>query len=446
MTNEKEIYDIVVLGSGAGGIFSAARLAHAGYRTLVLEKSDRLGGRFSSIDVEGYRISTGAIAIECGGSAVEDTFNEVNAAFHLKQPTPGIVFKIGAFDIPSGNRFMGQILRKVSKNTDKLIRNFYNAKGGDLNGNSGMSVKEWVNRQTKNKTIHGVFQGLSASIFCANADEIPVNVFFQFFRETGGYKKFGFAPNGNIKLVEALAEVVEQRGGRVLKGAEATRISVENGKAKAVEVKQRRDNKSEKKRFSAKIVVSDVGPLKTAELIGSHILGEDYTASVRKALRPTSMFSIAVTAEKALSSYPGFYTFSDGGRICTVANMTAKCPELAPEGRNLYEVYAVPRPSIGVFDREKEESLIMQEFYKKLRCKNDEVTIINTCWHAGEDSPAMRSLPGFDLPPDTPVKNVFNVGDAIKPAGWGGTTACAVMAKLLTQRIIDEFSLASITF
>ncbi|MBI1959641.1 MAG: NAD(P)-binding protein, partial [Candidatus Rokubacteria bacterium] len=53
-----ERFDCVVIGAGIGGLAAAARLAAAGLRPLVVEERDRVGGRFSSVDVEGFRVST----------------------------------------------------------------------------------------------------------------------------------------------------------------------------------------------------------------------------------------------------------------------------------------------------------------------------------------------------------------------------------------------------
>lgn len=42
---------VVVIGAGLGGLATAARLAHRGYRVLVLEKTDQIGGRNRSLSV-----------------------------------------------------------------------------------------------------------------------------------------------------------------------------------------------------------------------------------------------------------------------------------------------------------------------------------------------------------------------------------------------------------
>ncbi len=42
-------FDVIVIGAGAGGLLTAARLAHLGYRTLVAERLGYVGGRASTV-------------------------------------------------------------------------------------------------------------------------------------------------------------------------------------------------------------------------------------------------------------------------------------------------------------------------------------------------------------------------------------------------------------
>ncbi len=37
-------YDVIVIGAGMGGLTAATLLAKAGYKTLLLEKVDQVGG------------------------------------------------------------------------------------------------------------------------------------------------------------------------------------------------------------------------------------------------------------------------------------------------------------------------------------------------------------------------------------------------------------------
>ncbi len=56
-------YDALVIGSGLGGVSSAALLARNGFKTLILEQSDAVGGCCSSFQLQGRRFDTGATMV-----------------------------------------------------------------------------------------------------------------------------------------------------------------------------------------------------------------------------------------------------------------------------------------------------------------------------------------------------------------------------------------------
>ena len=85
--------DAVVIGAGAGGLCAAARLAHAGLHTLVVDDKDRIGGRASTEEIDGFKVNIGAIAIEFGG-VFEETFHTVGAPLNIRAPEPASSFFI----------------------------------------------------------------------------------------------------------------------------------------------------------------------------------------------------------------------------------------------------------------------------------------------------------------------------------------------------------------
>jgi phytoene desaturase len=56
--------------------------------------------------------------------------------------------------------------------------------------------------------------------------------------------------------------------------------------------------------------------------------------------------------------------------------------------------------------------------------------------------PPQRAVAGFDLPHDTPITGLWNVGDAVKEYANGGTTACAETAQIVVEKIRSEFPMA----
>ncbi|HLC30334.1 MAG TPA: FAD-dependent oxidoreductase [Dehalococcoidia bacterium] len=89
----REVYDVAIIGSGIGGLSAAARLAHSGYKVLLTERFRLLGGRCSTINLNGYLISTGAIGIEKNGP-LEQTFIDVGAPFPVKRPEPQLAYHV----------------------------------------------------------------------------------------------------------------------------------------------------------------------------------------------------------------------------------------------------------------------------------------------------------------------------------------------------------------
>jgi len=60
-------YDVIVVGGGMAGLTSAAFLSKAGYKVLVCEKENKVGGLVNSFDYKGFTFDGGIRAIENSG-------------------------------------------------------------------------------------------------------------------------------------------------------------------------------------------------------------------------------------------------------------------------------------------------------------------------------------------------------------------------------------------
>jgi phytoene desaturase len=329
-------HDAVVLGAGVGGLVAAARLALAGRRPLVIESADRLGGRFSTIEVDGYRIPTGAVAIETAGPFWE-IFGELGIDPGLRVPDPPVLIHVRGHDLKPGAAVWQHMIKRVTKTAGKVAENIAKARTEDEPGDD-ITLEQWAKKYTHSKTLLSLFQSLSAAIFTVNADELAAGVFFRLLRETGGYKSYGFAPEGNVAVADAIAAAVEERGGRVLTGWTATGIEIEDGRAVAVSAT---DPDGAEQRLAAEAVISNIGPRQTAGLLAGTELEAEFAERVRD-VRTTSLLALAFSSAEEIVPHPGIWAFTDTERLCNLANLTATCPELAPPGRKLYEAYSAP--------------------------------------------------------------------------------------------------------
>lgn len=55
------------------------------------------------------------------------------------------------------------------------------------------------------------------------------------------------------------------------------------------------------------------------------------------------------------------------------------------------------------------------------------------------ECPAQRAITGYDLPIETPVANLWSVGDGVKEFGDAGTAACTRTANRAVEQVSENF-------
>jgi phytoene desaturase len=291
-----------------------------------------------------------------------------------------------------------------------------------------------VRKYTKNEGVHGIFRNMCASVFAVSSEDLPARVFLTYFTRKSAFKRFGFHPQGTIGLWLALAEAIEAGGGTIWLSSEVQAIRVEDGAVVGVDVMHDGSVVS----IDAPVVVSDVGPVATLQLAGPEHFPASYVELVQRRDRPCSMITVNFASQKRLVDVPGMLSFASSRRLAYIANFTDTCPEMAPEGWNLYVGTAVPEPAMGDFDEAAETGVLMQDLRDHVPGFDEHarvlsVTVTRDGW------PPQRAVAGFDLPHDTDVVGLWNVGDAVKEYANGGTTACAETAQIVAGKIRAQF-------
>lgn len=425
-------FDALVIGAGAGGLAAAALLSHEGRRTLLVETRDRVGGRASSVEEDGFVVNTGAVAIEYGG-VLEETFRTVGAPFDIRVPHPAAKFRIKGKDVDITKGGWGMLLNRVTKKGAGLLGGLSDARTGDL-PDEWLSTKAWLDRYTGNATVHAIFRNLCAAIFAVNSDELPARAFLTYFMQKGAFREFGFSPTGTLGLMQGLADVVEQRG-EVWTRSSVERLHVDGGRVTGARVI--RDGTAV--HVEADAVISNAGPEATVALCGREHFDAAYLARMDRDLRPAANIVVNLASREPLLEAPGIVTFGITRRLCNMANLTATCPELAPQGWHLSVAYGVPIPAVGDFDEDAEVEATLDDLRDELPGFDERARILSIRVMRG-GWPAQRSIAGLDLPRETPLENLWNVGDGVRTYASGGVQACAETAQLVVGQVRERLA------
>lgn len=105
--------DVVIIGAGISGLFTARSLERAGHETAVLESRNRVGGRLHSPQIDAHRLDLGATWFWPGETRVAALVAELGISSHLQHlagdaiyhdPAGSQVMAGNPLDVPA-NRF-----------------------------------------------------------------------------------------------------------------------------------------------------------------------------------------------------------------------------------------------------------------------------------------------------------------------------------------------------
>lgn len=289
-----EEYDAIVIGSGIGGLASAAMLAkHGGKKVLVLERHYTPGGYTHVFHRPGYEWDVGVhyIGGVAPGSRLRQVFDEIGdgriAWADMGEVYDRVIIDGDVYDLPKGRRNLRALLVSRFPAEEAAIDGYFAAvrsavsaylpfqtvktlpgpiaavAGPLLRRNfyrwSDRTTREVLEELTDDQRLIAVLTaqlgdyGLppAASSFAMHA--LVASHYFG-----GGYYPVG----GSAVIAESIIPVIERAGGLVLINAEVAGVVVEDGRAVGVQMA------ADGKVIRAPIVISDVGVSKTiAELL-----------------------------------------------------------------------------------------------------------------------------------------------------------------------------------
>lgn len=429
--------DVTIIGAGIGGLCAAVLLAKAGRKVLIIERSPIPGGRYTSLAYRGFTIPTASWMLLYGtDDPVHQTLEEVGAPpIAMRAPgTPIARYRINGriYDWPEKGA-LRYLLGKAADHPEEASRIMEAlARAMEHIPTERISFRDWLLRYTRNEAIHGIFQAQIVTWCGMNAHELPAGEFMRALLSFRGRSTFRI-PRGGLKdIIDALAAVIRAGGGEVLTRTRAMRIIVENGKARGIVAHHPKGTIT----IEAAAVVSNIGPKKTIELAGREHFGEEYLRSAA-AMRPAVGLDFLFVTDRPLMDFAGTLYTTDTLRKEGWSVPTLMWPEHAPPGKHLLHGFAVPE-SIDSYDPRRESEAVLQDLhtvFPDFEAAGGRLLLRrNFC---GE-WPCTRARQGQDMSHRTPMENLYNVGDGVKPAGWIVGAGAAASGRIVAREILQS--------
>ena len=312
-------YDVVVIGAGGGGLAAAARLSRAGMKVLVIEQNSKVGGYMGSFTRGPYffEISLHGMDGLNPDGLHEQTFEALGITDKVVpiqlDPMYRAVFPDFVLDVPADpDAYMQQLQQQFPHEAEGIFELFqtmnslyngmqffvylyegsllealphYNA--GDIAALSryqNVTLSDMLHEYIADEQLIAAFTQL-ASYGGLPPDALSAQFFTLFWSSfhRGGFYYFA---GGSQSVAAALAEVVEEHGGRIMLSTKAEKIVIKRGRAVAVQTVSGQE-------FPCRFVVSNANaPATFNNLVGREHLPEDFLKKLDALQVGTSWFQV----------------------------------------------------------------------------------------------------------------------------------------------------------
>jgi len=347
-------FDIVVAGAGHNSLVTAAYLARAGMRVLVLERASRIGGDTSTEEVTlpGFRHDLCASAHTIFQSSPIVRNDELQLGRHGLRylfPNPVVVMPFGGGRGIAMHRDRAATVREIARFSPRDARAYermlddWEAIKESQNRwryspattpsdaiaaleatGPGVEAVRWryssaldtVRERFEDEHVRTFFLWLSLMTM-ARVDQpgtglLPLSI-------TAGRQTFSWttAEGGSVALPDALARIVVEHGGEVRTGAEVTRILIEGGRAVGVVTADDTEHRARR------AVVSTLHVKHLPAVVGAEALGEEFMRGLARWRTGVTMF----VTHYALAAAPR-YALDAGATASVAAGICASTEDL----------------------------------------------------------------------------------------------------------------------
>jgi all-trans-retinol 13,14-reductase len=316
----KQEFDIVIIGSGMGGLVCANLLGMEGYKVCVLEKNKQIGGSLQTYVRDRVIFDSGVHYLGGLGKGqnLYQVFKYLNIIDKLKLQKMGedvfdmiiiendekeYVYAQGyenfirhlLKDFPAEEKALRFYCDKIKEVCSKFP--LYNLRsGGDFNEKNevlGIDTREFIESVTSDKKLQAVLAG-NNMLYELQAGKTP---FYVHAMILNSYIESSWkCIDGGSNIGKYMANNIREHGGVIHRNSEVKKIVVEDGKVAYVEL-------ANGSHVHGKNFISNMHPARTLELTDTNLIKHAYKNRIRNLENSSGGFIINIVFEKESFKY-----------------------------------------------------------------------------------------------------------------------------------------------
>jgi len=335
--------NVVIIGSGLGGLSCGVVLAKNGYQVTVLEQSHQVGGCLQCFTRKGVKFETGMHFI--GSAAEGQTLNRLMHYLEIDQEVKLSPLDPNGYDVvaldgkqycfPQGREaFIRQMTEYFPHQHANLVR-YYDLVESIANASSLHSLKyaesdAAINTEYQLRSINEVIDGLitdpiltkvlvgNLPLYAAEKDKTPfsTHAFIMDFYNQSAFRIVG----GSDVIARSLVNTIKRYGGEVLTRKKVSKIVCDTTHAIGVEVKSEEQRVKDLNAeigaefFPCDYVISDTHPKRTLEMLDTKLIRPAFRHRINAIPQTVGCFSVYLRFKENEIPYMNYnyYGYQDG--------------------------------------------------------------------------------------------------------------------------------------
>lgn len=327
-------YDVLIIGSGLGGLECGAFLSKEGYNVCIIEKNRLFGGCLQTFSRNGYRLDTGLHYVGSmeKGQVIDQCFRYLGIADSLKlrkldeDGFDRICFGGKTYAYASGFSRFAEVLSEqfphekdgIRKYTDKIreigrIVSVDNFRKGFVSSKDSLNhmyvpTAGLIGSLVSDKVLRSVLAG---TCMLHEADSSRSS-FYEHGMVMASYLEGAYrCVDGSMQIADLLVGRILEAGGTVLNNCRAERIAVEDGHVTGVGVTFADGTSAF---LEAGYVISDIHPSSTLSILdGTGRIRTAYRQRISSLDNTFGVFTLYLMMEKGTCPYQNYNTYLHTG-------------------------------------------------------------------------------------------------------------------------------------